>query len=170
MVDIVNDPTIPTAPILHLLCGKIASGKSTLAAQLATQAGTIIISEDRWLSELYGDEMHSVADYARCAEKLKNAMKPHLITLLTAGISIVLDFPANTLASREWMMSIITATGADNRLHYLNVADEVCKARLHTRNEAGEHDFSATDEQFTIISRYFVEPQEAEGFTLVVHE
>ncbi|WAT01630.1 AAA family ATPase [Rouxiella chamberiensis] len=162
--------TLHTPPILHLLCGKIASGKSTLAAQLGTQASTVVINEDRWLAQLYGDEMQSVADYVRCAEKLRNAMKPHLVTLLTAGVSIVLDFPANTLANREWMMSIINATGVDNRLHYLNVPDDVCKARLRARNQVGEHDFSATDAQFDLITGYFVEPQEAEGFTLVVHE
>lgn len=37
---------------LHFLCGKIASGKSTLAKQLAKQPRTILLSEDEWLSTL----------------------------------------------------------------------------------------------------------------------
>ncbi|WP_246504100.1 ATP-binding protein [Plastoroseomonas arctica] len=33
------------ATTLHLLCGKIASGKSMLAAQLAARPGTLLVSE-----------------------------------------------------------------------------------------------------------------------------
>ncbi|MCF5552843.1 AAA family ATPase, partial [Pseudomonas syringae] len=41
------------APKLHLLCGKIASGKSTLAKSIATKHSAILLSEDQWLSRLY---------------------------------------------------------------------------------------------------------------------
>jgi len=44
-------------PTLHLLCGKIASGKSTLSAQLGALPGSVIISEDDWLATLYANEM-----------------------------------------------------------------------------------------------------------------
>ena len=54
-----------TPATLHLLCGKIASGKSTLAARLGAEPGCIILSEDQWLAALYPDQLHSVADY-RC--------------------------------------------------------------------------------------------------------
>lgn len=42
-------------------------------------------------------------------------------------------------------------------------------ARLRARNQAGEHDFAATDQQFDFITRYFVPPTEDEGFKLVVY-
>ena len=154
-------------PTLHLLCGKIASGKSTLATALAAQPGHIKISEDRWLATLYAGEMTSVADYVRCAEKLRQAMGRHVVALLQAGVSVVLDFPANTLANRQWMRSLITASGAAHRLHFIDVSDEICKARLHARNAEGDHDFAATDAQFELITRHFVPPDEQEGFTLI---
>jgi len=49
--------------VLHLLCGKIASGKSTLARQLAEAHGSVLISEDQWLAGLYPEQIHSIADY-----------------------------------------------------------------------------------------------------------
>jgi predicted kinase len=162
--------TMTFAPAtLHLLCGKIASGKSTLAAELSAAPGCVVISEDQWLAALYKDEMQSVADYVRYAAKLRKAMTPHLVALLNAGVSVVLDFPANTRANRDWMMSVIKATSADHRLHYLDVPDALCKSRLHARNQGGEHAFAATDEQFALITRYFEAPQEEEGFNLVRH-
>jgi predicted kinase len=84
-------------------------------------------------------------------------------------MSVVLDFPANTLANRAWMRSIFEAAGAAHRLHYLDVPDEICRARLHARNAGGEHEFAATDEQFDLITSYFVPPTAAEGFEIVVH-
>jgi len=162
-----SSQTVPGT--LHILCGKIASGKSTLAMQLAAEPGSILLSEDSWLSSLFKESMSSVEDYIHYSTRLKAAMKPHIIALLQAGVTVVLDFPANTLAGRQWIMSIIEASGARHQLHYLAVSDEVCKARLHQRNAAGEHDFSATDAQFDFITAYFVEPQPEEGFVIVRH-
>jgi len=158
-----------TPATLHLLCGKIASGKSTLAARLGAEPGCIILSEDQWLAALYPDQLHSVADYVRCAALLKNAFTPHLLALLTAGVSVVLDFPANTQANRGWMMSLITRSAAQHQLHYLDLPDDCCKARLHARNQSGEHLFAATEQQFDLITRYFEPPQASEGFNLVYH-
>jgi len=152
---------------LHLLCGKIASGKSTLASELAKTPCTVVLSEDSWLSLLFKDAMTTVEDYVFYSAKLKSAIRPHAIALLRAGVNVVLDFPANTLASRQWMMSIVKESGAPHLLHYLSVDDEICKARLRQRNAAGDHDFAATDEQFALITRYFVEPTEQEGFRIV---
>ncbi|ANR80153.1 AAA family ATPase [Kosakonia sacchari] len=152
---------------LHLLCGKIASGKSTLASELAKTPCTVVLSEDSWLSLLFKDAMTTVEDYVFYSAKLKSAIKPHAIALLRAGVNVVLDFPANTLTSRQWMMSIVEESGAPHLLHYLSVDDELCKARLRQRNAAGDHDFAATDEQFALITRYFVEPTEQEGFRIV---
>lgn len=154
---------------LHLLCGKIGAGKSTLTAQLGKLPNTIIVSEDHWLSRLY-PEMTSVADYVRCSARLRDAIGSHLTALLKSGVSIVLDFPANTLASRAWMRTIFEEAGASHQLHYLDVPDAVCKARLRARNGSGEHEFAATDDQFDLITSRFVAPTSEEGFNVVLHQ
>ena len=64
-------------------------------------------------------------------------------------------------------MNIITASGANNCLHYLNVSDDICKARLRARNAEGAHDFAATDEEFEMITRYFTAPTADEGFAII---
>lgn len=159
-------PVSVARPMLHILCGKIASGKSTLAAELMTAPGTVMLSEDRWLSLLFHDVLHSVQDHVHYSAKLKLAIRPHVVALLQAGVNVVLDFTANTLTSRQWLKEIIDQSGAHHLLHYLQVSDDVCKARLRARNATGEHDFAATDEQFEQITRYFVGPTEAEGFQI----
>lgn len=154
---------------LHLLCGKIAAGKSTLARRLAQAPASILISEDDWLSRLYPNEIHAIEDYVRCAGRLKAAMAGHIEALLVAGISVVLDFPANTVSSRRWARDILDRTGAIHQLHFLDVADDTCRTRLHARNAAAGHPFRTSDAEFDQITSHFVAPLEEEGFNIVRH-
>lgn len=157
-------------PMLHLLCGKIAAGKSTLAARLAKAEGAILLSEDAWLAALYGDEMKTLADFVHYSGRLRGIMEPHVASLLRTGVSVVLDFAANTVETRAWMRRILDATGARHKLHVLTPPDEVCLARLRARNARGEHPFAATEAQFERVSKHFVPPSEEEGFVIMVHE
>lgn len=157
-------------PMLHLLCGKIGSGKSTLAARLGQAPGTVVISEDHWLHGLYGPEMTSIQDYLRCSERLRAVMAPHLGALLQAGTSVVLDFPANTVETRGWMREIVAETPARHQLHFLDLPDEICLARMQARFAAGAHPFKVNEAQFHKISSHFQPPGEAEGFHVVRHE
>lgn len=159
-----------TAPTLHMFCGKIAAGKSTLAARLACAEGTVLIAEDIWLDRLFSDQMSTPRDYMRCAAKLRGVVGPHVTSLLNAGISVVLDFQANTIEVRQWMRGILRATNAAHQLHLLAPPDEVCLARLRTRNKSGDHPFTVTEAQFHEVSKYFVAPSPDEGFNLVAHE
>ena len=154
---------------LHMVCGKIGSGKSTLARQLAAGPGTVLVSEDSWLAGLYPGEMQSVADYVRCSARLKGLMGAHVQALLSTGVSVVLDFPANTVAQRSWMRGLIQRSGAAHRLHLLDVPEQVCRTRLRLRNGAGTHPFATSDTQFDLISRHFVPPSPTEGFDLLRH-
>lgn len=161
-------PPLPR-PVLHMVCGKIGAGKSTLMRQLAEAPATVLISEDAWLAALYPGEIHELPDYVRCTGRLKQAMADHVAGLLRAGVSVVLDFPANTVASRRWMRGIVEAAGAAHRLHFLDVPDEVCRQRLRARNASGTHPFETTDEQFELISSHFAAPSPEEGFDVERH-
>lgn len=159
----------PPTPTLHLLCGRIASGKSTLAARLAAADRTLLIAEDDWLDALYPDDIGTAADYVRCAARLRMALGPHIASVLNAGVSVVLDFPANTVETRAWMRGILDASGAAHELHLLTAPDTVLLARLRARNAAGDHPFAVTEEQFHRISGHFAAPSPDEGFNVVRH-
>ncbi len=158
------------SPTLYLVCGKVAAGKSTLTARLGTRPGTVLIAEDTWLEALFADRLKSIPDYVECAAKLRGIMGTHVADLLAAGVSVVLDFPANTVETRGWMRSILDRTAARHELHVLDVPDEVCLARLQSRNAAGNHPFAVTEAQFRQITRHYAPPSPEEGFNLVLQE
>src|SRR6202035_2062061 len=103
--------------------GKIAAGKSTLSAKLAQAERTLDISEDHWIEQLYGPELKTLADYFERCERLRAALAPHVVGLLRAGVSVVLDFHANTVRSRRWMRALFEEAGASHQLHFLDVPD-----------------------------------------------
>ena len=154
---------------LHMICGKIAAGKSTLARRLADAPAIILIGEDVWLSTLYPDEQRTVAEYARNSRRLRAVMGGHIEALLRAGLSVVLDFPANTVANRQWMRGIFEKAGAAHRLHFIDLPDAVCKARLRQRNVAGTHQFTVTDAEFDEITGYLMPPSADEVFETTIY-
>ena len=157
-------------PMLHMFCGKIASGKSTLAAELGKVPGAITLAEDVWLGPIYGDQMSTPADFVRCSAQLRQTIGPHIVELLKGHMTVVLDYQANTVESRAWMRGILDQTEADHALHFFDVPDAVCLDRLRKRNEGGEHPFEATEQQFHMFSKHFVAPGADEGFNIVRHE
>lgn len=156
-------------PVLYFMCGKAAAGKSTFARQLATRPQTALIDEDAWLARLYPDEIHNVADYVRCTGRVREILSDHIDTLLRQGLSVVLDFPANTPASRQWAKTLYENAGVAHELHYFDVPNDTCKARLSARNATGTHPFTMNEDEFDEITRYFVPPSTEEGFMVIHH-
>lgn len=156
-------------PKLLLVSGKIAAGKSTLAARLAEPQGVVLISEDHWLSALYPGEISTLEDYIRCSHRLRKAIGPHVIALLRDGVSVVMDFPANTPKQRQWLRSLFESAEVEHELHYLDIPDAVCKTRLKERNESGNHAFQTSEADYDMITAHFVPPAAEEGFNLIAN-
>jgi len=156
-------------PTLYLLCGKIAAGKSTLARDLAARPATVLISQDHWMSNLFPTENRTIDDFARLSARLRAAMGPHVVDILRQGLSVVLDFPANTVSYRDWARSLITQANVAHELHLLDVPDAICKQRLRRRNTNGEHQYQVSEEIYDLFTSYFVPPEPDEGFNVVVH-
>jgi predicted kinase len=154
---------------LHLLCGKIAAGKSTLADVLAAAPGCVRLDEDTLMATLYPGEIATLEDYSVRTLRLEAAIGPHVAALLRAGLDVVMDFHANTRRRRAWMRGLVEASGCEHRLHVLDVTDAVCLERLHARNAAGTHRYAVTDEEFHAFTRYYDPPEDDEGFRLVRH-
>ena len=157
----------PSLPTLHMICGKNGAGKSTLAHSLSQAPTTVRLAEDEWLGPLFGEQMTKPADYLTYSAKLRSVMGPHVLGLLKAGVTVVLDFPANTLDQRAWMKGLVDQTEASHELHVIVASDELCLARLHARNSSGTHPFHVSDAQFHQITKHFLPPTPEEGFHLV---
>jgi len=142
----------------------------SFSSQVAARPATLLISQDHWMSNLFSDDdLKTIDDFARLSARLRAAMGPHIVDVLQQGLSIVLDFPANTVSNRNWMRALTTRANVAHELHLLDVPDTICKQRLRERNAGGEHPFQVSEAEYDLFTNYFVPPGPNEGFNVVVH-
>ena len=120
---------------LILFCGKMGAGKSTLAQSMAAEANSVLVSEDEWLSSHYPQQINSFEDYLSYSKQIKPFLKRHIQSLLSAGVTVVMDFPANTSRQRKWLLSLCNEIGVEHQLHYINLSDEICLAQISKRRK-----------------------------------
>jgi len=156
-----------TKGMLIFFCGKMGAGKSTKSKLLADEENAVLISEDEWLSSLYPDQITSFDDYVMFSRQLKPLIKTHVQNILMTGTNVVMDFPANTIAQRQWFKGLISEIGATHKLIYLHISDEVCLKHIaKRRTEQPERATFDTEEVFYQVSQYFQEPMADEGFNI----
>ena len=159
-----------TKGTLHFFCGKMAAGKSTKAAELTSSHNAILLSEDQWLRQLYPQEIKVFDDYIRYSARIKPLLRFHVQNLLKAGLSVVMDFPANTKGQRAWFKKIYSEHDLPHQLHYIKVSDEMCINQLKKRSENLPAGTAFTsEEEFHVVNSYFQPPSEQEGFNIQLH-
>lgn len=156
---------------LLFLCGKMAAGKSTLSKALAARDGALLLAQDEWLERLFPGQIVEVADYVTCSRRLNAALTPHVRALLAKGLTVVLDFPANTRGQRAWFREILDGSPAGHELHYVVASDALCKRQLKQRSAHLPPGTPWTTEaDFDAITALFEPPADDEGFTVIRHE
>jgi predicted kinase len=160
-----------TAAKLIFLCGKMAAGKSTLARDLAERESAILLVQDQLLDALFPGEITDIPGFVKCSSRLKNALAPHVCALLAKGISVVLDFPANTKGQRAWFRGIFERANVGHELHFVDASDALCKKQLKDRSKNQPPGTPWTTEaEFETITAYFQAPAGDEGFNVIRHE
>lgn len=155
---------------LLFFSGKMASGKSTLAKQLAERENAILLSQDELLDTLFPGLVVNVASYLEYAGRINKMIAPQVEAILAKGVSVVLDFPANTRNQRAWFRGIIDRSGADHELHFLDTPDAIAKAQLKARSAHLPPGTKwTTEEDFDLIASHFVAPGPDEAFHVIVH-
>src|SRR5687768_4067152 len=146
----------PVPGKLLFLCGKMAAGKSMLAKALVEREDALLLVQDEWLDRLFPNQIVEVADYLTYSRRLNAALTTHVKALLARGLSVALDFPANTRAQRAWFRELLDGTGVPHELHFIDASDEVCKRQLKERSKDLPPGAPwTTDAEFDAITAYF---------------
>ena len=147
----------------------MGAGKSTLSQEIAYKEGAILLSEDEWLKAIYPEEIKTFEDYIKYSSRLKPLLKRHVHNILTSGVSVVMDFPGNTIKQRAWFKDIYTGNDLLHKLVYLKVSDDKCLEQLKKRRESNpERAHFDTEEVFHQVNSYFQPPSENECFNVEV--
>ena len=156
---------------LIFMCGKMAAGKSTLSKKIATERRAVLIIQDEFLAQLFPGEINDIPDFVKYSSRLKDALHAHICSLLSNGVTVVLDFPGNTTKQRAWFREMFEAAGVEHELHYVVASDDLCKRQLNVRSKdlpAGSA--WTSDAEFDAITAYFQPPAADEHFNIIRHE
>jgi predicted kinase len=160
-----------TAPKLIFMCGKMAAGKSTLAKALAARENAVLLIQDDLLDALFPDEITDLPLFEDRARRLRNALEGHICALLARGLSVVLDFPANTKTQRAWFRKLFERAGVDHELHYVDTPDALCKRQLEDRSKGLSPGTPwTTAAEFEAVTAWFQPPTEEEAFRVIRHQ
>ena len=155
---------------LIFFCGKMASGKTTLAKELAARERAVALNQDQLLERLFPGEIVDVPSYVKHSSRLNSAIGPHVCALLTMGTSVVLDFPGNTKKQRAWFRELFEQAGVAHELHFIDAPDALCKRQLRERSKDLPPGTPWTSEaEFDLIMNHFLPPSEDEGFNVIRH-
>ncbi len=156
---------------LVFFSGKMAAGKSTLARELLERENAVLFVQDELLACLFPGEITGIDAFVQRSVRLRDALAPHICALLARGISVILDFPANTRGQRAWFRGIFESANVEHELHFINAPDSLCKRRLRSRSEHLPPGSPWTsDAEFDAVTRYFEAPSDEEGFNVLRHE
>lgn len=122
-----------SSPRLVLICGLPASGKSTLARQLAARIPAIRLDKDAWVTQL-GADVWDDEFRVRLERKLWTLAQE----LLALGQSVILEWGHWARAERDEKRLGARALGASVELHYLEAPLEELVERAERRTASGE--------------------------------
>jgi len=153
---------------LTFFCGKMGSGKSTKAREIAQKNNAVLLSEDEWLASVYPNKISSLNDYIEYSNLLKPQIKKLVQSMLSAGTNVVMDFPANTLSQRDWFRSIFSEIEAPHNLIYIDLPNADCLKQIEKRRkEQPERSATDTPDMFEQVTKYFMAPIPDEGFNTI---
>src|SRR5580692_310851 len=118
---------------LVLICGLPASGKATLARQLAPKIPAIRLDKDAWTTQLGADVWDE-----EFRMRLEDQLWVLSQDLLAQGQSVILEWGHWARIERDEKRLVARALGVGVELHYLHAPLEQLIERAEGRNASGE--------------------------------
>lgn len=120
-------------PKVHLMCGKICSGKSTFAQNLRKETKGVILSVDEITLALFEQGAGDKHDYY--VEKTKEYLYQKSLEIVESGIDVILDWGFWTKRERDFAKEFYGSRNIPFEFHYIKIDDEEWYRRLEKRNK-----------------------------------
>jgi predicted kinase len=134
-------------PAVHMICGTLGAGKTTLARRLATETKAARFSLDEWIMRLFGTEAPEpmqlewwVERAQRCSRQIWAVCRQ----LLACDRDVILDFGFPSRQHRAEYLALARAAGAQVKLYVVSADAQLRRQRVRVRNEQRAETFALT--------------------------
>ncbi len=152
-----------------MICGRLCSGKSTLAKKLSQERRAIILSCDEISLMLFPEGLG--CDHDAMTEKIKRYLLSKATEILSTGTDVILEWGFWTYASRKETRAYFEALGYECELYYLCVDEAEWARRIEARNKdikSGQlNEYYVDAGLLSKANSLFEEPTADEGYTII---
>jgi len=154
-------------PTVHLICGTLGAGKTTLARRLARETESVRFSLDEWIMQLFGTEAPEPMQFPWWVERAQRCSLQIWALcrqLLSVDRDVILDFGFPTREHRAEYIALARAAGATVKLYVVNADPSLRRQRVRSRNEQRAETFAltVTDGMFAGSESWWEPPTAAE--------
>ncbi|WP_443140626.1 AAA family ATPase [Pseudalkalibacillus sp. R45] len=144
------------------MVGLPCSGKTTLACKLEKKYSALRLTPDEWHIRLFGQDMVEKEHDAR-HDLVESLLWDVAARVLSIGADVILDFGFWGRSERDDFRSRAAELGADFKIHYLNVPEEILLKRLAKRNtQLPQYAFPLTEDMLKEWIQSFEPPFQEE--------
>lgn len=147
-----------SCPVVNVLVGLPASGKSTWAKEESELNGSVILSSDSIREELFGSEEEQGSP-----KLVFDTLKERLVETIRCGRNVIVDATSINRWERSDYINIANNNGAIAIATLFNTPLEACKIR----NEKRER--TVPDFVYDRMTAKYEEPSTEEGFSAVFY-
>lgn len=162
-------------PMVIVVMGRVAAGKSTLAAALSRELGWEVLSSDRLRKELAG-----LPIYQRSAQNAQSSLYSPAMTRKTydalfkgaiknaqRGKSVILDATFAKRAQREELKARLSSNAIRHRIIEIRSSDRKIKEALKNRELKRDEVSDARIEDFNMLNAVYEPPTELERSAII---
>ena len=162
-------------PIVLIVMGRVASGKSTLARALGCELGCEVLSSDRTRKELAGVPLYVRGGPAARSWLYSEAMTKrtyktllrHARSRIGQGVSVILDATFSRRHHRDELRCLLERMGATYCFIEAQAPEEIVRRRLREREVDSREVSDARLENLDMLNRSYEVPWELQSNNLV---
>ena len=117
-----------------LICGKVCSGKSTLAALLKASENAVVLSCDEVVFSLFGEDFGERHD--EVTGRIKKYLCKKAAEIAHMGGNVILDWGFRSRSERQHMRRFFEIGEIRTVLYYVDVSDEQWRKNIKYRNDS----------------------------------
>ena len=117
-----------------LICGRICSGKTVYAKNIAKDLKAVILSIDEITLELFGQHLGDKHD--EICEKIKIFLCKKSVEIISAGLNVILDWGFWKREDRQFITKYFNDLNINVEWHYIDVNENTWNNNIINRNMA----------------------------------